>query len=316
MQKRVFSCVGTSLLLLAVQLLTACETVVFEEEEASGGNNTPGKLVISVAGTESYGDQGSTRTPIDVTKTCGRLCFAIYQDGTRVKSVNQKAGDSDFGTATFSLDAGEYEVLILGHNSNGNPSTTNPQKIQFTNGTSASGTGFSDTFYYYGDLSFDGTSASKQEFMLTRATAMFRLVVNDNIPSNVQKFYFYYTGGSGTLDATSGFGCVNSKQNAIIDVGTTRPATFELYTFPHEEDDQVTFTVKALTANDDIVHEREFKNVWMRRNTISQYSGSFFSKENITPDNPPVDNPPITPTASSWTIKADTVWAAVNEYSY
>lgn len=305
------------LFIVAAMLSVSCEKVIIEDGKAdpASGTNT---VTIRVIGAESYvGKDGATRAPVDVTKACTRLCFAVYQDGKRVKALNQKLGDADFGTAEMTLEEGDYQLLILGHNSKSNPTTTNPEKIQFTNATASGGTGYSDTFYYYGDLMLDSNAKESFEYELARATAMFRLMVNDAIPQNVKKFHFYYTGGSGAFDATTGYGCVNSKQTVIIETDATfggKPTVFELYTFPHEEYKEVKFTVKALDANDDIVHQRDFSNVWMQRNTITQYSGNFFSETPYEPDPQTPDNPGKP--ASSWEILVDTVWAATNMYTY
>jgi hypothetical protein len=133
----------------------------------------------------------------------------------------------------------------------------------------------------------------------------------------VRKFLFYYVGGSGTLDATTGYGCVNSKQNVVVETDASmdnKPTMFEIYTFPHEEYKELTITVKALDGNDEIVHQREFSGVWVQRNAISQYSGNFFSDTPYTPDTPtPVTPEPTTP---SWNILVDTIWAATNIFTY
>lgn len=305
-------------LLIATMVLTAsCEKVVIESSDSADPALSTNSITLRVTGTESYiGTDGTTRAPVDITKACTRLCFAIYQDGKRIKAINQKLGDTDFGTAEITLEEGDYQLLILGHSSKSNPATTNPQKIQFTNATASGGTGFSDTFYHYGDLTLNGSTQDTFEFQLSRATAMFRLVANDPKPQKVRKFHFYYTGGSGALDATTGYGCVNSKQTVIIETDATldgKPTSFDLYTFPHEEYQEVKFTVKALDANDDIVHQRDFSNVWMQRNTITQYSGNFFSD---TPYEPGPDTPVTPDKPSSWEITVDTVWAATNLYTY
>ena len=92
-----------------------------------------------------------------------------------------------------------------------------------------------DTFYYYGDLVVT-SEVQSYDLTLTRAVAMFRMVLTDDeIPSTVTKFKFYYTGGSSTFSPSAGYGCVNSKQK-----------------------------------------ERIFENVPVTRNQVTRYTGSFF----------------------------------------
>ena len=101
-------------------------------------------------------------------------------------------------------------------------------------------------------------------------------LTDDEIPSSVTKFKFYYTGGSSTFSPKDGYGFVNSKQTEIRTVadGVT---TFDIFTLLHTEDDMLTkLTVTALDANDNTIKERIFENVPVTRNQITRYTGSFF----------------------------------------
>ena len=133
-----------------------------------------------------------------------------------------------------------------------------------------------DTFYYYGDLVVT-SEVQSYDLTLTRAVAMFRLVLTDDeIPSSVTKFKFYYTGGSSTFSPSAGYGCVNSKQTEIRTVAPGM-TTFDIFTLPHTEDDILTkLTVTALDANDNTVKERIFENIPVTRNQITRYTGNFF----------------------------------------
>ena len=139
-------------LILLLLVLSSCEKPLMEGvlEDDSSEN----RVVLTVGEVETYINGEPTRSSLPIEQVCSRLCFAVYQGGTRVKLKydNQKVGDSDFGTCTMSLDAGHYQLLILGHSGNANPSTTKPEQIKFTNLTASGGTGYTDTFYYYGDL--------------------------------------------------------------------------------------------------------------------------------------------------------------------
>lgn len=293
-------------LLLLMYLFCSCEKVILEQESSASEDEV--NVVLTVTDVELYANGGYTRGLTPVEKACTRLCFAVYRDGTRVKYENQKYGDSDYGTASMKLEAGSYQVLILGHSGAANPSTTKATQIKFSNQTASGGSGYTDTFYYYADLKVTNGMPT-QEYVLERATAMFRLIVNDEIPSNVKRFYFYYTGGSGQLDATTGYGNANSQQKVYIDVDDSsdgQPMEFELYTFPHENGQTVTFKVEAQDADGNALCSREFK-AQMERNFITQYSGDFFT--NGDPDNP--DEPD-----ENGMIWVDTTWDGIDEYTY
>jgi hypothetical protein len=288
-------------------MLSSCEKAILDPSESPSKVN--GNVVLTVADVESFANENLTRGKVPVEKACTRLCFAVYQDGQRVKYDNQKLGDSDFGTAVMSLEEGHYELLILGHSGEANPSTTKPTQIKFTNVTASGGTGFTDTFYYYGDLEVSG-NMKEQQYVLDRATAMLRFMTKDKKPSNVKRFYFLYTGGSGQLDVTTGLGNANSQQKVYFDLDSStdgQPLEFELYTFPHANGQNVTFKIEAQDENGTALYTKELKAP-MECNIITQFSGYFFTEGE--PDNPDE------PTDEDALIMVDTTWGGVNEYSY
>ncbi len=299
--------------LLAVSLFASCEKPVLDDVNSESQSSN---VVIRVSDVEADWSGANTRALVNVGEVCSRLCFAVYQNGTRVKYKNQAVGDSDFGTFSLELESGSYQVLALAHSGKSNPATTNPAKLQFTNPESSNGTGYTDTFYYYGDMvvSDDKTTV---DISMKRATSKFCLVTTDPKPANIKKFQFYYEGGSGALDATTGLGCVNSKQSVFVsldDSQTGQPLQFEMYTFLHAESGNVNFTVKAFDAEENIIYTKEFNDVSMRCNSISRYTGKFFTTE--TPDIPDIPDTPDPGESSSIVVMVDPEWGAVFDYTY
>ena len=301
------------LMLLSVSFLTACETMPQDATSSSSGSSTGKNVVIRVSGIDAGWGDRPTRSLVDISEVCSRVCFAVYQDGSRKTYKNQKTGDDGFGTLSLSLDEGTYQLLVLGHSGAANPATTNPAKIQFTNPGASGGTGFTDTFYYYGTIVV-GSTTTQVDISMKRATAMFRLITADEKPAAVKRFQFYYEGGSGTLDATTGYGCVASKQSVFVDATASGSQQFEMYTFPHQEQDEVTFTVKALDASDNILYMKEFTNVKMQRNCITQYTGNFFTSSEVTPPDNPQEPDPSEP--SSVAVKVDPEWGQIFENTF
>ena len=300
---------------LAAFFFGSCEKM--ETDEDRGQNNTVKKNVVIRVGSIDSGWEGtSTRGLVDISEVCSKLCFAIYQNGTRVKYKNQNTGDDDFGTLAIDLDAGNYQLMVLGHSGMKNPTTTNPAEIEFTNPGTSNGTGFTDTFYYYGNMTVSSDGA-EVNLNMKRATSMFRLLTTDKKPTNVKKFQFYYTGGSGALNTVTGYGYKSSKQSVFVETGdelTNQTLTFEMYTFLHEESGYVNFLVKAFDANEDIVYSKEFKNVPMQRNCITQYSGIFFTNgDDAKPDDPVTPQPTVSP---SVVVKVDPEWGQIFTHTY
>ena len=243
---------------------------------------------------------GTTRAMTDITEICSRLNIAIFDgDGTKVKTIAQKRDDAEFGTVTMSLAAATYRLVVIAHNCDGSATISSEEKVTFPNNK------VTDTFYYYGDLV---VTAEKQSYdlTLTRAVAMFRLVLTDeDIPSNVAKVKFYYLGGSSTFSPASGVGCVNSKQTEYRAVA--EDGVYEIYTMPHTEEDVLTkLTVTALDANDNIIKERLFENVPVVRNQVTRYTGSFFGNGGGGGGTGSGD----------FRMTADPDWDAVNGYTF
>lgn len=207
------------------------------------------------------------RVPADGLSS-SRLNFAIYDmDGTRVKQVNQQVPLSC--TSSFLLTPGPYFLVVVAHSSDGNPTMTNPRKIQFTNAQ-----GFTDTFLYSDSITVDD---ERKELNVTpkRIVSLCRFVLTDDYPADVAKMRFYYTGGSGAFDATTGLGCVNSRQSLLFDI-TDGQKTFDLYTFLHDTDGTIHLTVSALDASDVELNKREF-DVPMKQNRITSMTGAYFT---------------------------------------
>ena len=204
------------------------------------------------------------------SEACTRLNFAIYTlDGTRVKQVNQTSAASDFGQASFQLAEGDYLLVVVGHSASGNPTMTDPTKVQFTNST-----GYTDTYLCCANVTI-GEEKVDYQVSLDRITALCRFVLTDDeIPSDVKKLRFYYTGGSGAFDATTGYGCVNSKQDLKFDVSASKKQ-FDLYTFLHDDEGTIHLTVTALDASGNELLQRAF-DVPMQQNYITWLTGSFF----------------------------------------
>ena len=282
-------------------LVAACEKPILDEDVVSMKEANV-ILHMTQYEQEAFGNNGNraaTRAATDITELCSRLNIAIFDDdGTKVKTVAQKEGDASFGTVALTLAAGTYQLVVIAHNAEGSATITSTEKVTFPNNK------VTDTFYYYGDLVVT-SEVQSYDLTLTRAVAMFRMVLTDDeIPSTVTKFKFYYTGGSSTFSPSVGYGCVNSKQTEIRTVADD--GTYEIFTLPHTEEDVLTkLTVTALDANDNTVKERVFENIPVTRNQITRYTGSFFGNggSGQTSD-------------GTFRLTADPDWDSVNGYTF
>lgn len=264
-----FSVAFAFIVICATLALLSCEKVNVPDDD--GADVVKGNLRVSVCEIEKTPFASLTRGMEPVANVCTRLNFAVYDmGGLRLKQVNQEMGNANFGVAGFQLEEGDYQLVVVGHSANGNPTMTNLEKIQFTNVT-----GYTDTFLCYGEVSI-GEEQVDYEVSLDRVVALCRFIITDDIPAEVKKLQFYYTGGSGAFDATTGLGCVGSKQTVTFDVAAVGEKQFDLYTFLHDSSGNIALTVTALDASGNELCCRQF-DVPMQQNHITWLSGAFFN---------------------------------------
>ena len=287
-----------AILLVSLVLLTvSCEKLTLPEETSHSGTN----LTLTVNQLEQMPFASSTRATT-VSDACTRINFAIYDaEGTRVKQINQKVGDSDFGTASFQLEPGTYRFVAIAHSSNGNPTMTNAAKIQFNKTI-----GFTDTFLYSDNITISDEPLTL-DLTLNRIVALCRFVINDNIPSTISTLEFVYTGGSGTFDASTGLGSVKSTQTVTFS-DLQGQKQFDLYTFLHDLTGTIHLKVRAYDTTNITdatpVHQREF-DIPLQQNQITRFSGTFFSG----------DDTPISRSTSA-TVTINTQWDGQETITY
>lgn len=282
------------LALMVVVTMMSCEKPLIESGESKVDNSKEASnLTVSIYQIEHTPFASFSRTAISDAST--RVNFAIYDaDGTRVKQTNQQLGDADFGTASFQLAKGTYQVVVVAHSASSNPTMTDPTKIQFTNSTGYTDTFLSNQMVTIGDV-HQNLSVS-----LNRIVSMCRFVITDNYPQEVATMRFQYKGGSGAFNAATGLGSVNSTQKLEVSAATGQKQ-FDLYTFLHSTEGTIHLTVTAHDASDNVINEQEF-DVLMKQNEITWLSGPYFSDSNTQ--------------TMSMTLDVNTEWAGETHLTY
>lgn len=258
------------LLTVLLSILSSCQKMPVDiDEPQTEKSNISVRFSISQFEQEEFTSAKVSRST-NINELCTKVCLGVYQDGTRVKQLNLKSTDNDFVNPTISLSAGTYRFVILAHSDSKNPTMTNPEKITF-------GKGLTDTFFWSQDITIE--KDTEIDVKMKRAVAMFRLQITDNIPQEVKNMEFYYTGGSSSINALTGKGCVNSKQTETLAIANdgTQTKTFEVYTFPRDDSNTLKMVISAYDANGNVVLKRTFEDIPIERNKVTQYKGNFFT---------------------------------------
>ena len=256
--------------LLFLLLFISCEKPVIPDTYQGDAN---GNLVVSVFQVEQQ-QFAAPLTRATLADYCNCLNFAVYDtDGKRIKQVNQKVADAGFGAVAFAVEPGTYQVVVVGHSSNGNPTMTDPKKIRFDNKD-----GYSDTFLYSTKVTVgEADQEVEVNANLHRITSLCRVVFTDAIPEQVTQMHFEYTGGSGAFDAATGLGSVKSTQKVDFEVEPGLEAcSFDLYTILRDTEGTLHLEAMAQDANQNIIRRRAFE-VPMKQRVITKLSGPYFS---------------------------------------
>lgn len=254
-----------------------------EDDDAGSGKTDAGQQYNVLLKVVGYEDTEFSPTGVSgLAESFGRVDVQVFNESSeRVKELAFKSGEVSLDSLKLKLDEGLYQIVIIAHNGGEAPTFSSPEKITFPNNK------VTDTLYKYMTLAV-GSSTIEQDVMLTRAVAMFRLNTTDEKPADVATIKFYYTGGSSTFNAVSGYGSVNSRQTELRDVSAvTGTVVCGAYTFPHDETGQLDITITSLDAQGNELKSAKIEDADIARNMITEISAGFFSSSQDSSDSSP-----------------------------
>ena len=250
----------TFLITLTIFALTliSCEKFALEESVDTGETS------------ESNGNVTLQITEAEISHF-KRITYSIFRNGGKVKNINQQSPSSTFGTATFALTEGDYQAVVIGHNGEGNATISSPEKITFYKNKTT------DTFCYY--ESFHVTEDNlRKDITPHRVTGMFVLHIKDAIPSTAKTIKFYYTGGSSTLNATTGYGCVKSRQTEEREMNPQQK-DYRIYTLPHSDAKKLHIIITVNDQQGNTITKKDLKDVEIKQNNQTICSLNLFDGE-------------------------------------
>lgn len=291
MKNKHFSLLG-AIVFGVVLLVASCEKMNLggRSDNADEGE---ANVVVRVMSFEQMPFSSATRAAVG--DVCSHLNFVVFdENGERVDQKNQELGDEGFGEGRFTLPLGNYRLAIVAHSSDGNPSVnkrtaSKNESISFTNAK-----GYTDTFFASKALTV-GDSAINLEMNLRRVVAKVRFVNEDAVPEKADSIRIYYEGGSGSIDAQSGYGNVKSKQAAWFDKSET---PLEIYTIPWQDDAYLEATIGTF-QDGDLLTSTVIDSIPIRRNCITTCRGNIFDGK---------------VTKVSFTITVDDSWNSAIDY--
>ncbi len=295
------------LMLATITMLSSCEKFYAEgsQTDESDENANVTIKVTNILTSTFEKNEASTRgdannEEVALEDLFSRISFAFFNNDEKVKNISQAIGDDNFGTANVNLAEGTYRFVVIAHSGKGNCTISSPEKISFYKSK------MTDTFCYYGTMEVSEEENEEREINLSRAVAKIRIHINDEIPESVKQLKFYYTGGSSTLNATTGKGCVNSRQTENITV-VAGQKDYEIYTFPHEDDKKVKLTITALDEEGTEIASKVIEDIPVKSNFITTFSGNLFEESGADGSQTGT---------SGITLKFDPTWDGEETYNF
>lgn len=265
----------TALLMALAAILTSCEKFALDESNAKSHDaNCNVTIHASVAkksrtiapnsqAAATRSDDGNSNVVKPLEDYCSRLSIAIFDGEEKVKTLNLNADEDGYGDIELYLDKGDYRMVAIGHNGSGNCTISSPEQVKFYKNK------LTDTFFYYGKLKVEESDDTEETIELSRAVAQLKVHIADSvIPEKAHTIKFYYTGGSSTLNAVTGYGCVNSRQTESFKLSEDNKY-YSIYTFPHEENNGVNMTISILDSDTNTLKEFTKSSLPMKCNYIT-----------------------------------------------
>jgi len=263
--------------LMMAAAVSSCEKMTLSESVQSDDANKA-NVVLRVTQFEQIPFESQTRA--EAGSVCTRLCFHIYgEDGTRLKYVNQKAEEANYGTASFSLAEGRYVIVVVGHSASSNPSFSANEKV------SISGNNLGDTFWCCEEFEV-GNGEVDLDLRLKRIVSMLQFVPTDERPENMNQVIFSYKGSKGTFNGLTGYGSTNAAQTVTLDLDPMDVDTSQLafYMIPRSDSDLLDIKLSTYyIESDGKIHsltDKEIAQVPVKQNCITICRGNLFDGKN------------------------------------
>lgn len=251
---------------LALALMLAC-TAACEKIQLENAD-TPASTPVN--------EQGNVNLhiiPLSEPNAYTLLSANIFdQNDKRVKNLHLQGSEATTGDINVALPVGNYRIVAIAHNGSSHCTISSPEQIKFADNK------VTDTFYGYQLLPVADEQEIYQDIQLVRGVGALKIHCLNDLPENIKQIKFYYTGGSSTLDATTGYGCVNSRQTELRQASPS-VHDYVVYTFPHEDGRLLKFTLSALDGNGNTIATQTLSDVSIKRGNITTYSGNFFDGE-------------------------------------
>ena len=253
-------------------VMTACEKNASDGEVSNMEKTQEVRLSFS-----PYDVSPMTRAATSISNYCTRLDVWI-SDGTTTTAVHQSSEDAGFGSVSVSLDRTKtYSLVAVAHKC-ADAATLEDGVISFPDDKVTHSMVYSTTF--------SPATTTSLSCLMQRIVGQFRLEMTDVVPDEVTKFVYTIEGTHSEWNM-DGYAANDFDRTGTINLTSRNndgSATINIFVMPTNltDTDNITITVKAMTATDSEVESKTFTAVPVKAGYKTTYHGEFFTTEGVT----------------------------------
>jgi len=205
---------------------------------------------------------------------CCKIEYIVYKSGEDkpYKRRTQDSNDLDFGIISDQLPRGEYQIVLVAHNS---LTTEVKDKYMLFDRVT-------DTFYYSLDLSIVPGDNNDRSLTLYRTVSKIEFVSTDIVPENAKELTIQLDQYPNTLDLETGYGITPDDTPALLTyplsahIGET-DLTHAFFTFVPVENIFLDAQLEAIGSDDEVLRTRHIDDIKPIINNIIRYSGRLYN---------------------------------------
>lgn len=212
--------------------------------------------------------------PKSLEELCGKIEYIVFKDGdgTPYRNVTYSRDDLDFGVISDQLPRGDYEIIVVAHNSSS--ASVSGYHLAFDRVT--------DTFHHAFRLEVEPAVRYERTIMLYRVVSKIEFVSTDLVPQGAKDFSIRLDKHPSALNLSTGHGVIPEETPSAFNyplaayVGET-DLTHAFFTFVPEGGTSLTASLKAVDTEDAVLRERTVENIQPIVNKIIRYKGRLYN---------------------------------------
>ena len=249
-------------------LSAGCEKAQVETLQSADSITKPeweDTLVIHI----EFSDGDRTRGSVDDAKVSDLWLFDYIGDSL-AHTIHQQKTDDGFGTIALAADYGKHHLRLVA--SAGTDATVADSIITWVKP--------GDTFFAADSIDIEPQGSKDVAITMKRIASRLRISVNDEIPAGFATLSisgtWYYGLNAHTGEATGQQAAERTISVPATYVGTTGQLSAGFYTMCPVDGYTTDVTVKALKSDQSAMKTIELKDVPLKRNRVTAYSGTMF----------------------------------------